>query len=102
MDRKGESVLEDLRGVGEVFRGSEPLCRVQYSIEVIQEWVEPAPSYERVVERNRVKGWVQPIGKPMTELLDAENLRLQIEDGRQMSFLVSGTDGTIVHKSGTA
>jgi hypothetical protein len=94
MDRRGETVVEDLRDVGSVHSADGVVCKVRYSIEVTQYWLEAAPTYVRTELRRELRGWVQPIDKPMSELLE-KDLRLELQDGRQLFFAVAGADGTI-------
>ena len=101
MERRGQTVVEKLRGVGTVYAGDEVVCSAKHHIEVFQKWIETPPDFERLNLMQGMNARLDPIDKSMFELFNAQDLRLEIEDGRRMYFFLQNTNtGRIMNQGG--
>ncbi len=96
MDRLGSTVSEELRGEGPVYEEGEHLCRARYRITVLQEWIEPAPTYERIDGLKEISGSVEAIDD--TYLFGRDKLTIELEDGRRMDLFLVDNGGRIANR----
>jgi hypothetical protein len=96
----GQRVLETLRGMGEVFAGDTLLRRTHYELSV---WTDDEGADRRVRSNApaNVDGHIDITGIGEAVVLAGPGqLTLRLEDGRRLSFVLTGTGGTIVGRGG--
>ena len=102
-EQKLESISEHFSGTTDVYDAGTRLGRVHYTIEVTHERVMSARGGYELGAR-RVAGRIAAAeGHPadlMFQLMNYEQLRLQLDDGRWWHFRVTSASGATVNVSG--
>jgi hypothetical protein len=99
----GQRVLETLRGVGEVYAGDLLLRRTPYELSL---WIDDEAADRQVrgdapVNPVNIDGHIDITGIGEAVVLAGPGqLTLRLEDGRRLSFTLTGTGGTIVGRGG--
>jgi hypothetical protein len=89
-------LVESLVGVGEVFAADVPLRSIPYQLSV---WRDDEPS--RDGPTLTIDGHIDITGiAEAVVLAGPQDLRLRLEDGRQLQFALTDTGGRIVVKAG--
>ena len=85
-------IVETLKGVGNVYAGSELLRTTPYELEVSQPEGEKSLHVEGHID-------VSGLGEAVV-LTGADVLTLQLEDGRRLAFTLTASTGRIVGRGG--
>ncbi len=89
-------MIESLAGVGEIYAGDELLRSIRYQLSV---WRDDEPS--RDGPTLTIEGHIDTTGiAEVVVLAGPRNLRLRLEDGRQLEFALTDTGGRITGKTG--
>ena len=89
-------VVESLIGVGEVYAGDVLLRSIPYQLSV---WQDDDPSDDGTAMT--IDGHIDITGiAEAVVLTGAQDLRLRLEDGRQLHFALTDTGGRIAAKTG--
>src|SRR5690349_5982388 len=89
-------VIESLVGVGEVYAGDVLLRSIPYQLSV---WRDDDPSRDGTALT--IDGHIDITGiAEAVVLAGPQDLRLRLEDGRQLQFVLTDTGGRIAGKTG--
>jgi hypothetical protein len=89
-------VIESLVGVGEVYAGDVLLRSIPYQLSV---WRDDDPSADATTPTIDGHIDITGIGEAVV-LAGPQDLRLRLEDGRQLQFALTDTSGRITGKTG--
>lgn len=91
-------LIESLRGVGAVYTGDLLLRETPYELSL---WSDENPTGEEPARVASIEGHIdiEGMGEAIV-LAGAESLTLKLQDGRRLTFALTGTGGGIVGRGG--